>query len=34
VAQELKDKEAQYQADGIDPATVPKVQELREKLAQ
>jgi adenine-specific DNA-methyltransferase len=34
VAQELKDKEAQYQADGIDPATVPRVQELREKLAQ
>ena len=34
VAQELKDKEAQYQADGVDPATVPKVQELREKLAQ
>lgn len=33
-AQELKDKEAQYQADGIDPATVPKVQELRQKLAQ
>lgn len=34
VAQELKDKEAQYQGDGIDPATVPKVQELRQKLAQ
>ena len=34
VARELKDKEAQYQADGIDPATVPKVQELRQKLAQ
>jgi len=34
VAQELKDKEAGYQADGIDPATVPKVQELRQKLAQ
>ncbi len=34
VAHELKEKEAQYQADGIDPATVPKVQELREKLAQ
>jgi adenine-specific DNA-methyltransferase len=33
-AQELKDKEAQYQADGIDPSTVPKVQELRQKLAQ
>lgn len=33
-AQELKDKEAQYQADGIDPATVLKVQELRQKLAQ
>lgn len=34
VVRELKDKEAQYQADGIDPATVPKVQELRQKLAQ
>lgn len=34
VTQELKDKEAQYQADGVDPVTVPKVQELREKLAQ
>jgi adenine-specific DNA-methyltransferase len=34
VAQELKDKEAQYQVDGVDPATVPKVQELRQKLAQ
>ncbi len=34
VAQELKDKEAQYQADGIDPSTVRKVQELRQKLAQ
>lgn len=34
VARELKEKEAQYQADGIDPGTVPKVKELREKLAQ
>ena len=34
VAQELKDKEAQYKADGMDPANVPKVQELRQKLAQ
>lgn len=34
VAWELKEKEAQYQADGIDPATVPKIQELRQKLAQ
>lgn len=34
VARELKEKEAQYQADGIDPDTVPKLRELREKLAQ
>ena len=34
IARELKEKEAQYQADGIDPGTVPKVKELREKLAQ
>lgn len=34
VARELQEKEGQYQADGIDPATVPKVRELREKLAQ
>jgi adenine-specific DNA-methyltransferase len=34
VGRELQDKEAQYQADGIDPGTVPKVRELREKLAQ
>jgi adenine-specific DNA-methyltransferase len=34
VAQELKDKEAQYQADGLDPANVPKVQEQRDKLAR
>lgn len=34
VARELHEKEAQYQADGIDPGTVPKVRELREKLAQ
>jgi adenine-specific DNA-methyltransferase len=30
---ELKEKEVQYRADGIDPATVPKVLELRKKLA-
>ena len=34
VARELKEKQAQYQADGIDPDTVPKVQELRNKLEQ
>lgn len=34
VARELKEKEAQYQADGINPETVPKVKELRQKLAQ
>ncbi len=34
VARELKEKEAQYQADGINPDTVPKVLELRQKLAQ
>jgi adenine-specific DNA-methyltransferase len=34
IARELQEKETQYQADGIDPATVPKVRELREKLAQ
>lgn len=34
VARDLKEKEAQYQADGINPDTVPKVQELRQKLAQ
>lgn len=32
VARELKEKETQYQADGIDPDTVPKILELREKL--
>ncbi|MDV6340197.1 site-specific DNA-methyltransferase [Nitrosomonas sp. Is24] len=31
---ELQEKEAQYSADGIDPATVPKVQEIKQKLAQ
>lgn len=30
---ELKEKEAQYREDGIDPDTVPKVRELREKLS-
>ncbi len=34
VMRELKEKEAQYQADGINPDTVPKVLELRQKLAQ
>ena len=34
LARELNEKEAQYQADGINPDTVPKVQELRQKLAQ
>ncbi|MGA0583701.1 MAG: DNA methyltransferase, partial [Castellaniella sp.] len=34
VARELKEKETQYQADGINPDTVPKVLELRQKLAQ
>lgn len=34
VAQELHEKEAQYRADGMDPDTVPKVKELRDKLAQ
>ena len=33
VQKELKEKEAQYLADGIDPETVPKVRELRQKLA-
>lgn len=34
LARELREKEAQYQADGIDPGTVPKVRDLREKLAK
>ncbi|EMF8048255.1 DNA methyltransferase [Serratia marcescens] len=34
LARELKDKEAQYQADGIEPDTVPKIQELRRQLTQ
>ena len=33
VHKELQEKEAQYRADGIDPETVPKVRELRKKLA-
>lgn len=33
-ARELKEKETQYQADGINPDTVPRVQELRQKLMQ
>jgi len=31
---ELAEKEAQYRADGIDPAAVPKIQEIKQKLAQ
>lgn len=31
---ELKEKEAQYRADGIDPDKVPKILELRQKLAE
>jgi adenine-specific DNA-methyltransferase len=31
---ELNEKETQYRADGIDPDTVPKVQELKKKLAE
>jgi adenine-specific DNA-methyltransferase len=34
VTRELREKEAQYQADGINPDSVPKVQELRQKLVQ
>ena len=30
---ELKEKETQYRADGMDPDTVPKVKELRQKIA-
>jgi adenine-specific DNA-methyltransferase len=33
VQRELKEKEAQYRTDGIDPDTVPKIKELRQKLA-
>lgn len=29
---ELKDKESQYRSDGIDPNTVPRVRELKQKL--
>jgi adenine-specific DNA-methyltransferase len=34
ITKELREKEAQYQADGLNPDNVPKVQELRQKLAQ
>jgi adenine-specific DNA-methyltransferase len=34
VQKELAEKEAQYRADGIDPETVPKVRELRQKMAE
>ena len=30
---ELKEKEAQYRGDGIDPETVPKIKELRQRIA-
>ena len=30
---ELKEKETQYRADGMDPDTVPKIKELRQKIA-
>jgi adenine-specific DNA-methyltransferase len=30
---ELKEKETQYRADGMDPGTVPKIKELRQKIA-
>jgi adenine-specific DNA-methyltransferase len=33
VQKELNEKEAQYRADGMDPANVPKVRELRQKIA-
>ena len=32
-ARELKEKEAQYKADGINPDNVPRITELRQKLA-
>jgi len=32
IQKELDDKIKQYQADGVDPETVPRVKELREKL--
>lgn len=31
---ELKEKESQYRSDGIDPDTVPKIKELRHKVAE
>ena len=31
---ELKDKEGQYRADGIDPDTVPKIIEIKQKLTR
>lgn len=34
LARELKEKEAQYQKDGINPDSVPKIVELRQTLAQ
>ena len=34
VAQELQEKEAQYRADGMNPDDVPRIKELRQKLAQ
>ena len=34
IQRELKEKEAQYRSDGIDPDTVPKIKELRQKVAE
>ena len=34
LARELKEKEDQYQADGIDPDSVPKIKNLREEVAK
>ncbi len=31
---ELEEKKSQYQADGVDPDTVPKIQEIKQKLVQ
>ncbi len=31
---ELQEKEAQYRGDGIDPESVPKIKELRQKIAE
>lgn len=34
LARELKEKENQYRADGIDPDSVPKIKNLREEIAK